>query len=217
MRRTSRLMSPFPPPHRGFTLIEVLVVLAIIAILAAILFPVFSAARASGYKAGCVTNVHQLLQASTMYASDHDRRLVAARLYTGGSSLGTTWCVALQPYIKNQTILICPVDTAPQTVPNSDDLPHSYGINYDLTYVTGYGATNLAWAMSALPRTSDLVLFFDMKSTAGAMGSGYAANRVSRVADRHQEKSIVGYLDGHAKPQAAKQIDATRLWNPTAP
>ena len=210
-------MSPIRLPPRGFTLVELLVVLVIMAILAAILFPVFAAARASGYKAGCVSNVRQLLQASTMYVSDHDRRLVAARLYTGGSRLGTTWCVALQPYIRNESILICPSDAAPQTVSNSDDLPHSYGINYDLTYVTGFGATNVAWAMSALPRTSDLVLFFDMKSTAGAMGSGYTANRVSRVDDRHLKKAIVGYLDGHAKPQAAKEIDAVKFWNPSSP
>ena len=196
---------------------ELLVALAIIAILAAVLIPILLGARAGGYKAACLTNVRQLLQASTMYASDHDRRLVPARLYSGGGSLGTTWCVALQPYIKSQALLVCPSDPAPQTVSNSDDLPHSYGINYDLTYVTGYGATNVAWAMSALPRTSDLVLFFDMKGTAGAMGSGYAANRLTRVDERHQQKAIVGYLDGHAKPQVAKDIDATKYWDPSAP
>lgn len=205
------------PRRSGFTLIELLVVLAIIAILAAILFPVFAAARAGGHKVACINNVRQLLQASSMYASDNNRRLVAARLYTGGSGLGATWCVALQPYLKSQPLLLCPADPAPQTVSNSDDLPHSYGINYDLTYVTGYGATNLAWAMSALPRTSDLVLFFDLKSTAGAMGSGYTASRVSRLDDRHQKKTIVGFLDGHAKPQSPKEVDAVRFWNPTAP
>jgi prepilin-type N-terminal cleavage/methylation domain-containing protein/prepilin-type processing-associated H-X9-DG protein len=210
-------MRPLSVRDRGFTLIELLVVLAIIAILAAILFPVIGAARASGHKVACVSNLRQLLQASAMYASDHDRRLVAARLYTGGSGLGTTWCVALQPYLKNQQVLTCPLDPAPQTVANSTDLPHSYGINYDLTYVTGYSATNVAWAMSALPRTADLVLFFDMKSSAAAMGSGYTASRVSRVDPRHQGKAIVGFLDGHVKPQAPGEIDAVKFWNPTAP
>src|ERR1035437_5153821 len=55
---------------KGFTLIELLVVIAIIAILAAILFPVFSRARAKAQQTACLSNMKQMVLAWTMYASE---------------------------------------------------------------------------------------------------------------------------------------------------
>ncbi len=56
---------------RGFTLIELLVVIAIIAILAAILFPVFAAARENGRKAVCFSNLKQVGIQFRMYSDDN--------------------------------------------------------------------------------------------------------------------------------------------------
>ena len=201
--------------RRAFTLIEVLIVIGIMVILAAILFPLFSSARANGYKVHCLANVRQLLQATNMYTSDYDRRLVPARVYAGGPDLGKTWCVLLQPYMQDTRLVVCPVDQQPQVVPNSTDLAHSYGINYDLTFVGG--GTQLSWSMAAVPRTADLVLFFDMKSTAQAMGTSYTAERVSRLDPRHLERTCLGFLDGHAKPQRPKEVDSGHFWNPNQP
>lgn len=57
---------------RGFTLIELLVVLGIIAIVSAILFPVFAQARNAAKQANCISNMRQIGVASQIYASDHD-------------------------------------------------------------------------------------------------------------------------------------------------
>ena len=60
--------------RRGFTLIELLVVIAIIAILAAILFPVFTAAKEKGKQASCLSNLKQLSTAMCMYMQDSQDR-----------------------------------------------------------------------------------------------------------------------------------------------
>ena len=58
--------------RRAFTLIELLVVIGIIAILAAILFPVFAAAKESSKQVVCLSNVRQLGLGMQLYLADHD-------------------------------------------------------------------------------------------------------------------------------------------------
>ncbi|MCD6351945.1 MAG: prepilin-type N-terminal cleavage/methylation domain-containing protein [Armatimonadetes bacterium] len=111
--------------RRGFTLIELLVVIRIIAILAAISFPVFARAREKARQASCVSNVKQIMLAVLMYAQDYDERLLLAvhecAVWPGPTALarGTTVDTAvyggpiayghlLDPYTKNTNILICP-------------------------------------------------------------------------------------------------------------
>ena len=60
------------PNRRAFTLLEVLVVIAVIAILTALLLPVLSRAKDSGRRAACTSNLHQLFIATSLYAADHE-------------------------------------------------------------------------------------------------------------------------------------------------
>lgn len=175
----------------GFTLVEMLVVIGVIAVLAAILFPIIASATRSARKAKCVSNLRQLYMAQKLYSDDYDRTLVPAR------AGGVTWCQILQSNMKSKEIVLCPEDHTPQTVSGSEDLPHSYGINYNLTYNTS-GAP-FVFSMSTLSRTTDLLIFFDMKPSAKAMGSSYYTNRLSRVDTRHGGRCGVTFLDGHAK------------------
>lgn len=202
--------------HSGFTLIELLVVIAIIAVLAAILFPVFSRARENAKKAACVSNVRQLLHASLMYATDYDRTLVPARCGRAPDSLGYTWCVLLQPYIKNEEILRCPSDPRPQLARRSTDLEHSYGINYSLTFNAGAWSTRpLSYRITALSRLSEKILLFDLKDGLQTMGSSFSSHRLTRVGTRHFDRAVFGFLDGHAKAMLpTKTAGEANMWLP---
>jgi len=59
-------------PQSGFSLIELLVVLAIIALLAALLFPIFASARERGRQTVCLSNLRQIGQALALYQSDYN-------------------------------------------------------------------------------------------------------------------------------------------------
>lgn len=200
--------------RHGFTLVELLVVIGIIAVLAAILFPVFGAVRRAAHRTGCISNLRQLTQAQKMYSDDNDRTLVPARTWGGDrSSLGNTWCLLLQPYMKSTQILLCGEDDKPQTVSGSTDLPHSYGINYNLTFNTAYTGGPFVYKMGSIQRTSDLLMFFDLVPSANAMGASYYSGGVARMAARHQDKCGVGFLDGHVKMMNPKDTaGSVNMW-----
>ena len=60
---------------RAFTLMELLVAIAIIAILAALLLPVLSMVKEKGYRAQCLNNFKQLAIGIQLYADDHGDQL----------------------------------------------------------------------------------------------------------------------------------------------
>lgn len=91
---------------------EILFVIAIIAVLAAILFPVFSRAREGGRRTQCISNMRQLGVATRTYMDDFDDRYPWAYYPDVIYFDGATPCIreVLTPYIRNDAIWKCPSD-----------------------------------------------------------------------------------------------------------
>ena len=111
---------------RAFTIIELLLVIAIIAILAAILFPVFAQAKQAAKQTLCLSNEYNMGLATQMYMTDNDDHLYfyASTASPSQSRTGaivpnaaavnpSRWWNTLAPYMKNIDILVSPGDDLP--------------------------------------------------------------------------------------------------------
>jgi len=95
--------------RKGFTLMELLTVIAIIVILAAILFPVFGRAKENGYKTAALAQARQLGAAMLLYVDGHDGRLMPSTNYgAAASSPERLWTTNLVGQVKDQKIFIAP-------------------------------------------------------------------------------------------------------------
>lgn len=106
----------------GFTLIELLVVVGIIALLAAILLPVFLAARERARTTACASNLRQLHLAFSQYASDNNGYVppystnhIRQVMRDDGTSYlvpdqSQKLVVSVTPYVQTAGIWFCPDD-----------------------------------------------------------------------------------------------------------
>ena len=82
--------------QRGFTLVELLVVIGIIAVLISILLPVLGKARQSAYTVKCASNLRQLGFATAMYSNESKGYLPYPTTTLGERVL---WFNVLDPYL----------------------------------------------------------------------------------------------------------------------
>ena len=196
--------------RRAFTLVEILVVIAIIGVLAAILFPTFALVREKSRRTSCLSNLKQIGAAMEMYKADFDGRFP----------------YAVDPYDKNVTGNTFPTGFDPQTLPlvNEVLLPYSsrqvfqcpsdYGFEldeqsgqrmdafpscYEKFSTSYYYRTELAALQIqefALRDPAKLNLMFD------AYGKWHAGGLL-----RRDQRYNTLFADGHAKSLSGIQFD----------
>jgi prepilin-type N-terminal cleavage/methylation domain-containing protein/prepilin-type processing-associated H-X9-DG protein len=211
--------------NAAFTLIELLVVIAVIAILAAILFPIFAAAKERGRQAACISNLRQLGAAMQLYLADNDDTFHKGKglSSTGGYGLGpgaqmhgwANWPYFYAPYITSARVLTCP--TSPEGL---DDLQKpnwtnvgNYGYNYSgLTNDEGQPPR-----ISTAIEQADTFAFFDSGTSQTIegpntwwtfiqqLGLNFNCGSIRwlpndrRIALRHGKRTNMCFVDGHVR------------------
>src|SRR5437667_8169969 len=135
MRRLNKENTFAAADARAFTLIELIVVVAIIGILAAMLLRALSRSKAQAYEAKCINNLKQLGTAIQMYADDHGDRLpgpVWQGLYAiyFDDPLRMPYYVApylglpaASPEVRTATVAICSMSLSKAPKPVWEDPP----------------------------------------------------------------------------------------------
>ena len=104
--RVAQLSGPGGRRGRGFTLIEVLVVISIIGVLIALLLPAVQAAREAARRSQCVNNLMQLAIALQNYESAHEVLPPGVVNATGpilnAEGLPRGWMVKILPFIEQR-------------------------------------------------------------------------------------------------------------------
>lgn len=212
--------------HRkqAFTLLELLVVVAVIGIVAGLLLPALQRGRQAAQASRCTTNLRQLGLAAIMYWDDHDGRTFRYR----GPSVGDGdlfWFGWLErgaegqrrfdaaqgvlfPYLVGRGVETCPgLDYAMKGFKlKAAGAAYGYGYNFDLSTPS----TQPARVISQLNNPSKLAVFVDCAqiNTFQAPASPenpmleefyYFNSREPTVHFRHARKAAVAAADGHVE------------------
>jgi prepilin-type N-terminal cleavage/methylation domain-containing protein/prepilin-type processing-associated H-X9-DG protein len=209
-----------PSGRMGFTLVELLVVVAIIAILAGLLFPVFAQAREKGRQTYCLSNLRQMAMAMLLYTEDHDGFYPPAvgRIARRPVDEDASWMHFLAPYLKTEAVFIDPSSGYPnEPLHNYGYAPSIRAMGYDAISLIvdpwgvalweglgGYYGRPLGWYREEIPshnvseiaRPSETVLICDHRY----FEWGVMDRQMRYPAPRHIRENNIELPNGYIAP-----------------
>ena len=182
--------------NRAFTIVELLIVLAIVGIITSILIPTIGSGHLLAQTTLCKTNQRQLVFAAISYRNDHQEHPPAV--------------VSMQVHWDDETILWQYLDQAEDQMlcPEHDEPIYSItGYNYNAVlgdeYQLGSGVTVKGISISDCAHPASCAMFGDghdnkfMRATLSTISIRCGG----RQAFRHSGATVVGWLDGHVSSQ----------------
>jgi len=130
-------------------------VIAVIAVLAALLLPVFAAARERARAASCSSNQKQIGAALVMYTADYNDSLPS--MGYNDKNGNHSWRQLIDAYARTRQLSTCPsnpVSGFPDSV--SDGYSRSYACNYNRPTGSGGAGTCSSWNADGV-RLSEIV------------------------------------------------------------
>lgn len=174
-----------PARRSGFTLVEMLVVIGIIAVLVGILLPILGMAREAGRCANCLSNLKQIGAAFQMYANDHNGYMVPGDYFGQSDSPATFWSAG------NWAVILA----------EGNYLPIPEGMSTSPTSVI-VGVDPSTWEGSNILRCPD---YADLDLTNASMPTSQTDPRGAGYVIRHDDFSLVGVRTWYAMNGAPMQ------------